>query len=140
MDDAANAAPDVQAPPAGSGAPQAPELLAAIDLGWNSFHLIVGRFVDGHLDVVGRLREAQRVLGHSIEVIAGREEARLIYLGIAHALAEDGERRLVVDIGGGSTECIVGSGFTPVHRESLYMAASASAGDSSPRAGSTSIR
>ena len=80
-------------------------------------------------------REAQRVLGHSIEVIAGREEARLIYLGVAHALAGNGvhvltfndylarrgERRLVIDIGGGSTECIIGSGFTPVYRESLYM-------------------
>ena len=66
-------------------------------------------------------REAQRVLGHPIEVIAGREEARLIYLGVAHAHADNGERRLVIDIGGGSTECIIGNGFTPLHRESLYM-------------------
>ena len=58
-------------------------------------------------------REAEHALGHPIEVIAGREEARLIYLGVAHALADDGERRLVIDIGGGSTECIIGSGFTP---------------------------
>ena len=169
------------APSTARGASAVPEHLAAIDLGSNSFHLVVGRFVGGHLDVVDRLREpvrlaagldghkrlrrdaveralaclrrfgqrlrgmpapsvravgtntlrsarngeafrreAQRVLGHPIEVIAGREEARLIYLGVAHALAGDGERRLVIDIGGGSTECIVGSGFTPVYRESLY--------------------
>ena len=176
-----NAAPRTQAV-AETGAEAVPEQLAAIDLGSNSFHLVIGRVVDGHLDVVDRLREpvrlaaglddhkrltresiepalaclgrfaqrlrgmpphavravgtntlrsarngeafrreAQRVLGHPIEVIAGREEARLIYLGVAHALAGNGERRLVIDIGGGSTECIIGSGFTPVHRESLYM-------------------
>ena len=170
------------APTLSTPAPAAPGLLAAVDLGSNSFHLIVARIVDGHLDVVDRLREsvrlaagldddkrlrrdaidralaclhrfgqrlrgmpegavravgtntlrsardgeafrreAQCVLGHPIEVIAGREEARLIYLGVAHALADNGERRLVIDIGGGSTECIVGTGFTPLHRESLYM-------------------
>ena len=170
------------APEPPSATPAVPEHLAAIDLGSNSFHLVIGRFVGGHLDIVDRLREpvrlaaglddrkrlrrdaveraldclrrfgqrlrdmpghavravgtntlrsarngeafrreAQRVLGHPIEVIAGREEARLIYLGVAHALAADGERRLVIDIGGGSTECIVGSGFTPIYRESLYV-------------------
>lgn len=177
MGEAADVAPAVEGP-----LPALPPLLAAIDLGSNSFHLIIGRVVDGHLDIVDRLREpvrlaaglgpdkrlhrdaieralaclhrfgqrlrgmpehavravgtntlrsarngegfrreAQSVLGHPIEVIAGREEARLIYLGVAHALADDGERRLVVDIGGGSTECIVGSGFIPMVRESLYM-------------------
>ncbi len=177
-----NAAPRTQAPAVVTGVPSVPEQLAAIDLGSNSFHLVIGRVVDGHLDVVDRLREpvrlaaglddhnrlhrdsieralaclrrfgqrlrgmpghavravgtntlrsarngeafrreAERVLGHSIEVIAGREEARLIYLGVAHALAGDAERRLVIDIGGGSTECIVGSGFTPLYRESLYV-------------------
>lgn len=182
MRDAASAALGQQAPAVVKDVPAIPAQLAAIDLGSNSFHLVIGRFVDGHLDVVDRLREpvrlaagldahkrlrrdaidralaclrrfgqrlrrmpghavravgtntlrsarngeafrreAERVLGHSIEVIAGREEARLIYLGVAHGLAGDGERRLVIDIGGGSTECIVGSGFTPVHRESLYM-------------------
>ena len=182
MDDVPTAAPPTRAEAAGTGATEIPEQLAAIDLGSNSFHLVIGNVVDGHLDVVDRLREpvrlaaglddhkrlrrdaiepalaclgrfaqrlrgmpphavravgtntlrsarngesfrreAQRVLGHSIEVIAGREEARLIYLGVAHALAGNGERRLVIDIGGGSTECIIGSGFTAVHRESLYM-------------------
>ena len=182
MDDVLNAAPRTQAPAIATGTPSVPESLAAIDLGSNSFHLVLGRVVDGHLDVVDRLREpvrlaagldkhkqlrrdaveralgclrrfgqrlrgmpehavravgtntlrsarngeafrreAQRVLGYPIEVIAGREEARLIYLGVAHALAGNGERRLVIDIGGGSTECIIGSGFRPVHRESLYM-------------------
>ena len=200
MDDAVNVTPRTQTAAAETDA-AVPEQLAAIDLGSNSFHLVIGRVVDGHLDVVDRLREpvrlaaglddhkrlrrdaiepalmclgrfaqrlrgmpphavrvvgtntlrsarngesfrreAQRALGYPIEVIAGREEARLIYLGVAHALAGNGERRLVIDIGGGSTECIIGSGFTPVHRESLYRAASASAGGSSPRAGSTSTR
>ena len=182
MDDAVNAAPRTPAPVNVTGTHSVPESLAAIDLGSNSFHLVLGRVVDGHLDVLDRLREpvrlaagldkhkhlrrdaieralaclrrfgqrlrgmpqhavravgtntlrsarngeafrreAQRVLGCPIEVIAGREEARLIYLGVAHALAGNGERRLVIDIGGGSTECIIGSGFKPVHRESLYM-------------------
>jgi len=181
LDDAVNAAPRTQTAAAENDA-AVPEQLAAIDLGSNSFHLVIGKVVDGHLDVVDRLREpvrlaaglddhkrlrresiepalaclgrfaqrlrgmpphavravgtntlrsarngeafrreAQRALGHPIEVIAGREEARLIYLGVAHALAGNGERRLVIDIGGGSTECIIGSGFTPLHRESLYM-------------------
>ena len=66
-------------------------------------------------------RDAEQALGHPIEVIAGREEARLIYLGVAHALAGDGRRRLVIDIGGGSTEFIVGEAFETVYRESLYM-------------------
>ena len=157
-------------------------LLSAVDLGSNSFHLIVARLVDGHLSVVDRLREpvrlagglgpdkqidasskgraleclqrfgqrlrdfapgsvravgtntlrsarngevfrreAETVLGHRIEVIDGREEARLIYLGVAHALGGDRHRRLVVDIGGGSTELIVGEGFDPLFRESLFM-------------------
>ncbi|MCY4220042.1 MAG: exopolyphosphatase [Thiotrichales bacterium] len=171
-----------EAPATVGDPPPVPEPLAAIDLGSNSFHLVIGKVVDGHLDIVDRLREpvrlaaglddrkrlgreaaenalaclrrfaqrlrgmpehavravgtntlrsarngevfrreAERVLGHSIEVIAGREEARLIYLGVAHALAGRGEPRLVIDIGGGSTECIIGRGFTPTHRESLYM-------------------
>ena len=176
----ASTAPRPQAPE--HDVPSVAEPLAAIDLGSNSFHLVLGRVVGGHLDVLDRLREpvrlaaglddhkrlhrdaieralaclrrfaqrlrgmpehavravgtntlrsarngeafrreAQRVLGHPIEVIAGREEARLIYLGVAHAHADNGERRLVIDIGGGSTECIIGKGFTPLYRESLYM-------------------
>jgi exopolyphosphatase/guanosine-5'-triphosphate,3'-diphosphate pyrophosphatase len=65
--------------------------------------------------------QAEHVLGFPIEVIAGREEARLIYLGVAHGLPPSGELRLVIDIGGGSTECIIGSGLEPHKLESLYM-------------------
>jgi exopolyphosphatase / guanosine-5'-triphosphate,3'-diphosphate pyrophosphatase len=67
------------------------------------------------------LREARQALGFPIEVISGREEARLIYLGVAHSLQPSAERRLVVDIGGGSTEFIVGTGVEPQLTESLYM-------------------
>jgi exopolyphosphatase/guanosine-5'-triphosphate,3'-diphosphate pyrophosphatase len=156
--------------------------LAAIDLGSNSFHMIVGRLQNGQLRVIDRLREpvrlaagldddqqlhpdvaeraldclrrfcqrvhglqpgniravgtntlriaqtnqgfmeqAQEALGHRIEVISGIEEARLIHLGVAHSLADPGGQRLVVDIGGGSTELIIGEGFHPVYLESLYM-------------------
>jgi exopolyphosphatase/guanosine-5'-triphosphate,3'-diphosphate pyrophosphatase len=158
------------------------EVLAAVDLGSNSFHLLVGRIVDGQvypldtlreqtqigagltadkrldrasqaraLEVLAQfrerlrglprdavravgtnalriaknapafLREARETLGFPIEVIAGREEARLIYLGVAHALPPAENRRLVVDIGGGSTELIVGQGLKPKLMESLYM-------------------
>jgi exopolyphosphatase/guanosine-5'-triphosphate,3'-diphosphate pyrophosphatase len=67
------------------------------------------------------LPQAEHVLGFPIEVIAGREEARLIYLGVAHGLPPSKEQRLVIDIGGGSTECIIGSGLKPLKLESLYM-------------------
>ena len=158
------------------------ETIAALDLGSNSFHLIVARLHGGEVRVVDRLREmvrlgggldaerrivpevkrraleclgrfgerlsglpAERVravgtntlrsvrdsgplveemeqaLGHSISIISGVEEARLIYLGVAHSLASDGRRRLVMDIGGGSTELIVGQGFETYYMESLYM-------------------
>ncbi|MDJ0805911.1 MAG: exopolyphosphatase [Gammaproteobacteria bacterium] len=158
------------------------EAIAAIDLGSNSFHMIVARVQNGHLQIIDKLREmvrlgeglspdkdldplvaeralaclerfgqrlgtlpaenvravgtntmrqikttddfqdkAQSALGHAIEVIAGREEARLIYLGVAHGLAAGDARRLVVDIGGGSTELIIGKGFSPLLRESLHM-------------------
>jgi exopolyphosphatase / guanosine-5'-triphosphate,3'-diphosphate pyrophosphatase len=60
-------------------------------------------------------------LGFPIEVVAGREEARLIYLGVAHSLPASPETRLVVDIGGGSTELIIGAGNQPHRLESLYM-------------------
>ncbi|MDY6890003.1 MAG: exopolyphosphatase [Pseudomonadota bacterium] len=157
-------------------------LLAAIDLGSNSFHIIVARLFAGELNTLDVLSEkvqlaagldaegclteaamargldclsrfAQRVadlprqsirvvgtnalrearnsdefiaraealLGTPVEVIAGREEARLIYLGVAHTLADDAGRRLVVDIGGGSTEFIIGSRFEPHLCESLQM-------------------
>ncbi len=158
------------------------ETLAAVDLGSNSFHLLVGRIVDGQvypldmlreqarlgagltadkrldrasqaraLEVLARfrerlrglprgavravgtnalrvatnsaafLREARETLGFPIEVIAGREEARLIYLGVARALPPAEARRLVVDVGGGSTELIVGQGLKPRLMESLHM-------------------
>ncbi len=158
------------------------ETLAAIDLGSNSFHMIVGRLQNDQLQVIDRLREpvrlasgltdrhklqpqatqralgclerfgqrinelppeniravgtntlrrihpdegfleqAQKALGHGIEVISGIEEARLVYLGVAHSLPHPGGRRLVVDIGGGSTELIIGEEFQPVRLESLYM-------------------
>lgn len=157
-------------------------VIAAIDLGSNSFHLVIARPAQGRLQVLDHLRErvqlgagldrndrltktaqaralaclkrfrqrldgapvaqvravgtqtlrrardaqafiarAQRTLGHPIEIIAGREEARLIYLGVAHTGAADLRRRLVVDIGGGSTELIVGEGLRPLQMESLQM-------------------
>jgi len=64
---------------------------------------------------------AERVLGFPIEVIAGREEARLIFSGVAHSVPTPYGKRLVVDIGGGSTEFSVGTGFEPDLMESLYM-------------------
>src|SRR3954462_7707438 len=86
------------------------------------------------------LREARQALGFPIEVISGREEARLIYLGVAHALPVSNQRRLavdpggvpaalrfsnqrrlVVDSGGGSPKFISGPGFDPQLTESLYM-------------------
>jgi exopolyphosphatase / guanosine-5'-triphosphate,3'-diphosphate pyrophosphatase len=67
------------------------------------------------------LPEAEAALGFPIEVIAGREEARLIYLGVAHSLANPQTQQLVVDIGGGSTELIIGRQFKPLQLESLYM-------------------
>jgi exopolyphosphatase/guanosine-5'-triphosphate,3'-diphosphate pyrophosphatase len=158
------------------------QMYATVDLGSNSFHMIVARQNDGQLHVVDRLREpvrlaagldaqkniteeaqqralaclqrfgqrlkdlppdhvravgtntlrsarnsggflasAEQMLGHQIEIIAGLEEARLIYLGVAHSLAADQKLRLVMDIGGGSTELIIGTGFEPKYMESLYM-------------------
>jgi exopolyphosphatase/guanosine-5'-triphosphate,3'-diphosphate pyrophosphatase len=63
----------------------------------------------------------EAALGFPIEVVAGREEARLIYLGVAHSLPVSQDKRLVVDIGGGSTEFIIGAGLQPLRLESLYM-------------------
>lgn len=162
---------------------QPPELMAAIDLGSNSFHMIIVRVSEnGQIHVIDRLREmvqlasgldenknlsvsaqgraltclalfgqrlrgfpagsvravgtntlrtarnsdaflrdAEAALGHSIDIIAGREEARLIYQGVAHSLSDMNKTRLVMDIGGGSTEFIIGQGFVPSRRESLYM-------------------
>ncbi|MEO1334066.1 MAG: Ppx/GppA phosphatase family protein, partial [Myxococcota bacterium] len=67
------------------------------------------------------LYEARLALGHPVEVIAGQEEARLIYLGVLQSLPERDQQRLVIDIGGGSTECIVGYNEQIKLANSLYM-------------------
>ncbi len=158
------------------------ETYAAIDLGSNSFHMVVANYVDGRALIVDRIKEmvrlaggldddrhlteeaiqvaiqclekfAQRTstipasnvravgtntlrqarngldflnrantaLGHKIEIISGREEARLVYLGVANTIFNDKDKRLIVDIGGGSTELIIGQGFDAVVTESLFM-------------------
>ncbi len=65
--------------------------------------------------------QAEKVLGFPIEVIGGREEARLVYIGAVHALPPSRFKRLVVDIGGGSTEFVIGRKIEPLVMESLYM-------------------
>ncbi|WP_290616073.1 Ppx/GppA phosphatase family protein [Immundisolibacter sp.] len=158
------------------------DTIAAVDLGSNSFHLMVARVTGSELQVIDRLREpirlgagldgdgnltpaicadalaclrrfgerlrrlpagavravgtnalrlaanserflaeAQRALGHPIEVVSGVEEARLIYLGVAHSIPDDGRQQLVIDIGGGSTEMIIGRHYQPLRLESLYL-------------------
>lgn len=147
---------------------------AAIDLGSNSFHMIVAREIAGHLQLLDRHKEtvrlrlgltddgrltqeaqdralacltrfaqrlrgipieniravgtntlrlasdsnnfltlAEQALGAQIDIIPGHEEARLIYLGVAHFLPKDEQQYLVMDIGGGSTELIIGNHFDP---------------------------
>lgn len=159
-----------------------PQYLAAIDLGSNSFHLIVARIENGHIHILDKLKEMVRlggglnkdgqlseeariralscldrfaervqklpqgtvaavgtntlrraknsrqflqsasdVLGHPISIISGKEEARLIYLGVSHSLVTESGKRFVMDIGGGSTELIIGEGFEPSHLNSLEM-------------------
>ena len=159
-----------------------PDVLAAVDLGSNSFHMVVARYSHGQITIVDRLREmvrlaagldtqgrldkdaenraitalerfgqrlramraesvrvvgtntlrkarrkagflerARAALGHPIEIISGIEEARLIYAGVTHTMPLEPGRRLVVDIGGGSTECTIGEGYEPRMLESLYM-------------------
>jgi len=159
-----------------------PDMLASIDMGSNSFHMVVARLVQGEIRTMERMGEkvqlgdgldadnylteeaqqrgldclrrfaqrlngtppegvqivgtnalrvarnanqfiarAEEVLGYPAEIIAGREEARLIYLGVSHTLSDDAGRRLVVDIGGGSTELIIGERFEPQELESLHM-------------------
>jgi len=163
------------------------DLIAAADIGSNSFHLIVARYTHGEIRVIDRLRESVRLaaglrkdgsltpehrelaftalarfgqrlsgfekgrvravatnavrqlrnpqafllpaetaLGHPIEVVSGREEARLIYQGVARGLPLSQEKRLVVDIGGGSTEFIIGRGYEALERESLQVGCIAS--------------
>lgn len=159
-----------------------PPTLAAIDLGSNSFHMIVATLQDEQLQLLDRLREpvrlaeglttrhalakevsqraleclqrfgqrirdldsdniravgtntlrmvssnndfldqAQQALGQPIEIISGIEEARLVYLGATHSLPETEGNQLIVDIGGGSTELVIGNKTRPLQLESLYM-------------------
>ena len=159
-----------------------PDVFAAVDLGSNSFHMVVARYSHGQLVIIDRLREmvrlaagvaengridkdvaaralaclqrfgqrlhdmhadsvrvvgtnalrlahkkqaflerAREALGHPIEIIAGMEEARLIYSGVAHTVPSEPGKRLVADIGGGSTELIIGEGLNPLELESLQM-------------------
>lgn len=67
------------------------------------------------------LSEGRRLLGKPIDIISGREEARLIYSAVSHALPDSSQQRLVIDIGGGSTELVVGTGLTPVLMESIHI-------------------
>ena len=69
----------------------------------------------------GFINKAHKMLGFPIEVISGREEARLIYLGVSHSMADDEGKRLVIDIGGGSTEFGLGERFETQLLESLHM-------------------
>lgn len=155
--------------------------VAALDIGSNSFHLVVARIMAGSLQILHRVKQkvrladglddegmlskeaiarglaaleeckesmlgfkpekvrivatytlrkainsgefisaARKVLPYPVEVISGVEEARLIYQGVAHTSSSSGSR-LVVDIGGGSTEFIVGEGFDPLLMRSLSM-------------------
>jgi exopolyphosphatase/guanosine-5'-triphosphate,3'-diphosphate pyrophosphatase len=72
-------------------------------------------------NAAGFLKKAQAALGFPIEIVSGREEARLVYLGVSHSLPASEARRLVVDIGGGSTEFILGVGHRPLRLDSLYI-------------------
>lgn len=67
------------------------------------------------------IQRAEEILGHDVDVISGREEARLIYLGVSHSLAGTPGKRLVIDIGGGSTEFIIGQQFESLMLGSLQM-------------------
>ncbi len=67
------------------------------------------------------LKLAEATLGYPIEIIAGREEARLVYIGVVHSLPAVTHPRLIIDIGGGSTECVIGNGMTPDVMESLHL-------------------
>lgn len=69
-------------------------------------------------ELVARSEEA---LGFPIEIIAGREEARMIFIGVSRSLPPFEGVRMDMDIGGGSTEFVIGQGFEPSKMESLYM-------------------
>lgn len=179
VESAGHARPDARSTPVKT--PSIGGMAAAVDLGSNSFHMVIGRIEEHDVRIVDRIKEpvqlaagledrriaeeaqaralaclekfgqrlrdmphrhvravgtntlrvaknarafltrAQKALGHPIEVVSGREEARLIYLGVSHSLPDDTERRLVVDVGGGSTELILGERFDVVQAESLHM-------------------
>lgn len=76
------------------------------------------RIASNATEVLPRLEEA---LGFPIEIISGQEEARLIFTGVTHELPPSPDRRLMIDIGGGSTEVIIGQEFTALHMSSLAM-------------------
>jgi exopolyphosphatase/guanosine-5'-triphosphate,3'-diphosphate pyrophosphatase len=67
------------------------------------------------------MAEAEAALGHAIEIVSGLEEARLIYQGVMHSLPPTEGLRLVMDIGGGSTELILGQGSETRALESLHL-------------------
>src|SRR5260370_14500535 len=67
------------------------------------------------------LERARAALGHPIEIISGLEEARLIYSGVVHTSPMSPDKQLVIDIGGGSTEVVIGEGFNPLLLESLSV-------------------
>lgn len=76
------------------------------------------RVADNRYDFIGK---AMDIISHPVEIIAGREEARLIYVGVSNTMDHGDQKRLVVDIGGGSTEFIIGRQLTPIMTESLHM-------------------
>ncbi len=76
------------------------------------------RIASNAQDVLPKLEDA---LGFPIEIISGQEEARLIFTGVTHELPPSPYRRLMIDIGGGSTEVIIGQEFRPLHMKSLFM-------------------
>src|SRR5580658_4085415 len=159
------------------------DVIAAVDLGSNSFHMVVARYSHGQLVIIDRLREmvrlgagvdedgridkaatsralaclerfgqrlrdidarkvrvvgtnalriarrkqaflerAREALGFPIEIVSGMEEARLIYSGVAHNLPNEPGRRMVIDIGGGSTEIIIGEHFARLELEPIQAA------------------
>lgn len=107
----------------------------AMKRGWECLALFAERLQDipaANIRIVGTatlrlarnvnifLKEAEAILNHPITVISGEEEARTIYLGVAHTSNSD-SNRLVIDIGGASTELIIGQGFQPLLLSSLNM-------------------
>ncbi|MFT2111231.1 exopolyphosphatase [Marinomonas sp. 2405UD68-3] len=65
--------------------------------------------------------KAMDIISHPVEIIAGREEARLIYVGVSNTMDHGDQKRLVIDIGGGSTELIIGRQHKPILTDSLHM-------------------